>query len=58
MKKIRVTYTLVVELFPILKDRSEAEVQSIEVVLDDPASFVAMDGSNVTIATEWVEVDE
>ncbi len=56
MKKIRVTYTLVVDITPGDLERSEEESAALEMVLDEPMAYVS-DG-NVTCTTEWVEVDE
>ncbi len=56
MRKIRVTYTLVVDLHPMYEDPNEAELQAIEAVCDEPMAYVS-DG-NVACTTEWVEVDE
>jgi hypothetical protein len=55
MKKIRVTYTLVVDITPT-EDDIDQEQRAIDMVCDEPDAI----GSNGTrtVTTEWVEVDE
>ncbi len=55
MKKIRVTYTLVVDITPT-EDDIDQEQRAMEIVCEATDEY----GSNATrtVTTEWVEVDE
>jgi hypothetical protein len=55
MKKIRVTYTLVVDITPT-EDDIDQEQRAIDMVCDEPMAYVG--GNNVTVTAEWAEVDE
>jgi hypothetical protein len=55
VKKIRVTYTLVVDITQIDEDIDQ-EQRAIEMVCEEPAAYVGDD--NVTVTTELVEVGE
>ncbi len=55
MKKIRVTYTLVVDITPT-EDDIDQEQRAIDMVCDEPAAFSPQ--RNSTVTAEWVEVDE
>jgi len=53
MKKIRVTYTLVVDITPTDDDINQ-EMRASELVCDEPMAYAC--DENVTVTTEWVEV--
>ena len=55
-KKIRVTYTLVVDITPTKDGCIDEEQRAVEMVCAEPDAY----GSNGTrtVTTEWVEVDE
>ena len=55
MKKIRVTYTLVVDITPVDEDIDQVQ-RAIDMVCDEPTAYIGAD--NVTCATELVEVGE
>lgn len=57
MKKIRVTWSITVDIEPYGFDDDEAEKQcAMEMVCDEPVAYV--NGENVTVECEVVEVPD